>query len=573
MEQLTTQFQQLSIDTNYVDIGPSPFPIPTHTTNPFALEAHKKTVLYSMSKYFYTYEIEQVLAMHRPDDTFVEDIYNDFFEGDIPYHDIIKDDIYYKALHYVESQFKPPQKCRPAHIFDVRYHYNHERSSNAEAPFSTESHYRDQVIHPSPTPKDYAPYSLGTMYNIVFDETRRFHHLIKNGANYKDFLWYIVHHNRYMLTKPEKLSKTRTVSGFPRPQNIAWIQFTWSYLNWMRTRDSRTSPMLWNFETNLGGWLRLNYLLFIDYHSHSIITLDKRTFDKYYFFSIQDDIDTMFESFIEFDNGYLPTVDYPDTASSWSITKGNRLRRLFRWLTYSFRNCPTVFLDGRMYRRKFAGMPSGVYTVQIFDTIYFAITDTDVLLRMGLNLDQITFRKGQGDDIISKIAVCIPPNEHAQFLETYSRIDNARFGSTVSPDKSEIHNTPQGVEVLGYRNNNGLPVRSTTDLLGALYHTKARKPTESITMSVAVGIAYASLLHDPRIYKCCKDIYNYYADQGHTLSQSWLRRTTRWTNLPIATTTSFPTEDEIRANLFDFSFEPRKKTQDSYPRDHFLSDF
>jgi hypothetical protein len=574
MEQLIAQFQKLNINTNYVNIGHFDRLQLPHATNQYALEAHKRTVLHAMAQHLYTHEIEEILSMRRPDPNQIELVYSDFFAGDIPPHDIDKDEIYHQALDYVTTLFAPPQKCRPAHIFDVRYHYPHERSSNAEAPFSTEDHYRQQAPkHAQLVQGQPGTYSVGNMFNIIFDESRRFHHIIKNGAPFDDYLWYIQLHNRTAIVGPDDPDKIRSVSGFPRPQNIAWIMFLWPYLNFMKTRDPRSSPMLWNFETNLGGWLRLNYLLFTGFHRCTIITLDKHKFDKFYYFAIQDDIDRMIQSFIDFDNGYLPTKDYPDTQSAWTAHKGNRLRRLFKWLTYSFRSCPTLTPHGQLFRRKFAGMPSGVFPVQIFDTIYFAITDTDVLLRLGISLNQIRLRKGQGDDIITQLTVCIPPDQHQPFLDAYSAVDTQRFGSKVSTSKSEIRNSPHKAHVLGYRNNRSYPTRSTIDLLASLYHSKARLLNESTSMATAVGIAHASLYHDPRVYRICKNVYYYYAEKGFTMNQNFLRRSTAWTGLDLSDVTEFPTPDQICQKLFDFSFEPRKQTVDYFPRDHFLSTF
>jgi hypothetical protein len=572
MDLLISAMNKLSIFTNYLFLGNVDHRQMPVQTNNDALEAHKKTVLVAMSKYIYTYEIEEVLSLRRPDPNDIELVYKDFFQGDIPKHDIVKDATYYAAVTHVTNLFRPPQPCRPAHIFDVKYHYPHERGSNAEAPFSTEKYFRDLAPRHEPGWKGNL-FSVGNMFDIIFEHTRRFHHHIKYGARFSDYLWFIQLHNRTSLVKAHDPDKIRSVSGFPRPQNIAWIQFLWSYLSWMKTRDPKHSPMLWNFETNLGGWLRLNYLLYTGFHQCTIITLDKSRFDKFYFFDIQDDIDTMIESFLDLSRGYLPTVNYPDTEINWQPHQTERLRRLLHWLFYSFRNCPTVTPHGQMFRRLFAGMPSGVFPVQLFDTIYFAITDTDVLLRMGISPNQIRLRKGQGDDIITQLYFCIPPSEHQSFLQEYSRIDTERFGSIVRPEKSEIQNTPHNAHVLGYRNNRGYPKRDTIDLLGSLYHAKARQINESISMSIAVGIAHASLMHDKRIYNVCKNVYYYYADQGFTMNQSWLRRFYGYTGLDLSDVTEFPTPDRICKSLFDFSFEPRKQTVDYFPRSHFLSEF
>jgi hypothetical protein len=518
----------------------------------------------------YTSEIEQVLNMQRSDPSNIDLVLDDFFEGNVPQHEIRKDDTYYKALNYVYDKFSPPMQYRPVHFSDIQYHYPFEWSSNAEAPFSTEPHYREQA----PKRDQGNPFSFGNMKTLVFNESRRFLHEIKHGADFDKYLWHIQLHNRTSVTRIGDPSKIRSISGFPRPPNIGWIMFLWPYLAFLRRMDSTKSPMLWKFETNLGGWLRLNYLLMQNHLSCSFIMLDKSKFDKYYYFSIQDDIDTMIYSFINFDDGYLPTHQYPDERN-WSPTKASRLKRLYSYLCYSFRNTPIAIPNGQLYRRKYANMPSGIYNVQIYDTIYLAITDTAVLLHMGFSLEQILLRKGQGDDIITKLGVIVPPNEHQAFLSTYSQIDHDLFGSTVKPEKSDIRNTPQGCKVLGYHNNNGFPERDSIELLAQLYHTKARRISESITMSIAVGIAYASFYKDKRVYNVCKDTFDYYASQGHTLSLTWLQRFYAYTGLDFSTLSStvFPTPADILSPCFSFDFQQNQNNEKFFPMTHFSAMF
>jgi hypothetical protein len=570
MEQLTLLFSNLKVSDNYEQLNRTvPASVP-HTTNDPGLEYHKKTVLKSMCKFLYTSEIEQVLNMQRSDPTNLELVYTDFYEGNVPYIEIKKDQTYYKALNYVYDIFKPPMQHRPVHLSDIQYNYPFEWSSNAEAPFATEPFYREQA----PRITQGNTYSFGNMKEIVFRETRLFLHQIKDGAPFDQYLWHIQLHNRTSVTKIGDPEKIRSISGFPRPPNIGWIMFLWPYIAYLKRMDSTKSPMLWKFETNLGGWLRLNYLLMQNYLSCSFIMLDKSKFDKYYYFQIQDDIDEMIYSFINFDEGYLPTNVYP-TDRQWSPLKANRLRRLYRYLCYSFRNTPIATPDGKLYRRKFANMPSGVYNVQLYDTIYFAITDTCVLLHMGFRLKQIILRKGQGDDIITKLGIIIPPNEHQAFLSQYSAIDHELFGSTVKPEKSDIKNTPQGCKVLGYTNNNGFPERDSLELLSNLYHPKSRRASESITMSIAVGIAYASFYHDKRVYNVCKDTFDYYASQGFTLSIPWLQRHYAYTGLDFSNLSSdaFPTPEDILSPLFSFDFAQCKNDEKFFPMSHFSTMF
>jgi len=339
-------------------------------------------------------------------------------------------------------------------------------------------------------------------------------------------------------------------------------------------RNPGVTPLLWGYETTLGGMIRINYELFTSYMQGSIVTLDKSRFDKFYMFEIQDDIDLLVESFIDFDSGYMPTKEFYSTHETWTAEKATRLRRLFRWLNHCFRNAPTVLFDGSMYKRQWFGMPSGVYTTQYYDTLHFGITNTTVLFHMGFLSHHILLYKGEGDDIIFKLSVLLPPNVHSSFLTEYQRIDDEYFGSIIRPEKCEIHNTPNGNTVLGYTNRNGFPHRSTIDLLAQLYHTKQTHPDPSRTMAMAVGIAHASLCFDRRVYYVCRDIYNYYKRLGITPSREALRRTL-YTGEPFSELPSckeFPSIHEIQKSIFNFNYGLPPTMQTFWP-DWFLADF
>ncbi|QUP79369.1 RNA-dependent RNA polymerase [Leucocybe candicans partitivirus 1] len=570
MDSLIHQFSQLTIATNFELVGQSDFRPHPPFQRFIAVENHKKTVLKAMSKYFYIHEVETVLQDKlRSDIQSIESIEKDFFDGDIPYHPLIRDDNYKRALANITERFRPPRKCRPTHIFDVQHHYPHKRSSNAEAPFSTQPFFKDQL------PKDTKP-TFGNMEDIIFKWTRHIIHNIKHDIDtFDDHLYYILLHNKSAIINADDPNKVRSISGFPRPQNIGFIQLFWSYMAWLKRHPGNT-PLLWGYETILGGWLRLNYELSRSYIRTTIVTLDKSRFDKFYMFEIQDDIDNMFlNEFLDFDNGYVPTTAYDQTHLTWTPEKAARMRRLFLWLCYSFRNTPTVIHDGRMYRRKWFGMPSGVYTTQLYDTIHFGITNMTVLYDMGFSDQQILLYKGEGDDILFQLAVFIPPNMHQEFLTTYAQIDNQRFGSITRPEKCEVHNTPQGVQVLGYRNNRGLPKRDDIDLLAQLYHTKSLNPTPSKTMAMAVGISYASCGLSKRLYATCKDIFEYYESQGYTPDE----RTFSYTfysdilTKPMINFKRFPKRIELLDHLLNFSYDSPETMERFFPRSHFLDDF
>jgi len=580
MEELTTKFQGLNMKTNFTQISDFPFKPTPPRPRPIAILNHQKTVLVALAKNLFPDEIKQILYERKRSDVLSEEsVLADFMQGDINYHHVNKDYNYVRAVNYIERKFRPSTKVRPAHIFDVKYHYPHKNSSNAEAPFSTEPFFLSKLRDPEYTSShnlnaDPKP-TMGNMKDIIFEWTRLIHHRIKDGTDSFDkHLYYILLHNKSALIDKDDPNKVRSISGFPRPQNIGYIMFFWQLFAYYK-RNIGSTPLLWGYETILGGWFKLNNELFRSYMTTSIITLDKSRFDKYFLFQVKDDIDDMYWSWIDFDNGYIPTRGYPDTQTDWTPHKADRLRRLFSWLLYSHRKTPTVIYDGRTFIRNFAGEPSGIYTTQVDDTLYFGITNATCLFNLGFHENDILLYKGEGDDILMQLALFIPPNEHQSFLEEYARIDNQLFGSITKPESCFITHQPNGTTVLGYTNIHGLPHRDTIDLLAQFYHTKAVNPTPSKTMAMAVGFAYASMGLDKRVWRVCKDVFEYYNRQGYTPDERTFSLTfyTDILTTPFIDFTTFPTISEIQKNLLNFDYSAPLTMQRFYNRDWFLADF
>lgn len=578
--------QPKDMPTNFLFAGYSPFKPQAPQVNLAAVESHKKAVLHALTRHLYTTDIEFILNERKRSVVTEESVLHDFFTGDVPYHKVIKDVHYYCALGQTYTAFQPPRKCRPVHLLDVEHHYPHKASSNAEAPFSTEPFFRKQLRDPTYIERNLPPQtdprpSFGHMKPIIFDWSRRFIHEIKNGAPFDKHLYYILLHSKTALIDTDDPNKLRSISGFPRPQNLAYIMLFWSYTAYLKRSVGKT-PLLWGYETITGGWFKLNNELFNSHVRGSIVTLDKSRFDKYYSFQIQDDIDTMIRTFLDFDHGYIPTKEYPNTDTTWSSSKSHRIELLYQWLCFSFRKCPTVLFNGEKYTRLHSGMPSGVYVTQLYDTIHFHITNYTILFAMHFSASQIVLHKGEGDDIIFKLSVLIQPNEHEDFLTTYAHLDRTYFGSEIRPKKCEIKNNPNDVQVLGYRNNHGLPTRDPLELLAQMYHTKMSTPTPSKTMATAVGIAYALMQVRPTpenktrhsAYLVCKDIYEYYQSQGYTpderaFNMTFYQDVHSGISVPFDT---FPTTSDIEQNLMNFSYAA-PKTMSRYWPDWFLDDY
>jgi hypothetical protein len=116
--------------------------------DPESIARHKLTVLHSMAQHLTRDNISQVINGYRRSEITEELILNDFFNGDVPPHRIPKDRHYYAALEYTRRSFAPPTPARPAHLLSVEHHYPLKTKSNAEAPFSTEKTFLDQLNSP-----------------------------------------------------------------------------------------------------------------------------------------------------------------------------------------------------------------------------------------------------------------------------------------------------------------------------------------------------------------------------------------------------------------------------------------
>jgi hypothetical protein len=348
--------------------------------------------------------------------------------------------------------------------------------------------------------------------------------------------------------------------------------FYWEYLAWIKQNPGST-PMLWGYETFTGGWFRLNAELFNGLLRRSFLTLDWKRFDKRAYFTLISRIMLGIRSFLTFDEGYLPNINYPDTATDWTTDKSVKLDRLWLWTLENLFNALIVLPNGDMYRRHFAGIPSGLFITQLLDSWYNYTMLATLLSALGFNPKQCII-KVQGDDSVIKLHVLIPPSDHEPFLARLQELADYYFKAVISMEKSEVRNTLNGVEVLSYRNHNGLPHRDEILMLAQFYHTKARNPDPSITMAQAIGFAYASCANHNRVLWVLKDIYDYYKDQGYSPNPAGL--TLVFGNSPDRQALQisldhFPSKFEIRKYLTSTTYENVEQNRRTWPLDYFLT--
>jgi hypothetical protein len=570
--------------------------------------AHQQTLHHAFERFLYPDEIDKIENKLRRSEMTEQAILDDFFANDVEKHEVPMDTHFEYGLSAMLDAFRPPQKCLPAHIFDVQHHYPYKWQVNAEVPFSTDSYFlkslptfgqifkrlHDVYSHISidwhrrygsritTLMNEKIPAKFGPLKETVFSWTHRWHHVIK--SNFLDlaglekdyyfdsrYIFPMLLHTKTAIVKKDDPNKMRTIWGCSKPWVIGDTQFYWEYTAWIKLNPGHT-PMLWGYETITGGWLRLNAALFSRFAVHSFLTLDWKRFDKRAYFSVIKRIMLGVRQYLDFSNGYLPTKDYPDTDKTWNHEKAIRLERLWLWTLENLFNAPIVLPDGSMYVRHFAGIPSGLFITQLLDSWYNYTMLATILSVLGFD-PRACIIKVQGDDSIVRLNVLIPPEDHDSFLLKMQELADYYFKAVISIEKSEVRNALNGCEVLSYRHKNGLPYRDEIAMLAQFYHTKARNPNPSITMAQAVGFAYASCGNNERVLLVLQDVYEYYAAQGYEPNRagvSLVFGNSPDLEIPYLDLSHFPDKSEIKRFLLSGVYHNEETRKKTWPLGHFL---
>lgn len=563
MDYLTSAFNRIThwfnVPSNLEYIGTFSLPPGILRVNEVAISNHKKTLEHSFNKYLYAHEIKLITQDYRRSDIDEESILADFFSGDVEKFEVPFDEHVETGLRCMADAFRPPRLCRPAHILDVKHGYPYKWNVNAEPPFSTDEYFLNQRKtfgefirmheyehidkadffrrHPNTESHDLirtiVPPKFGYLKSMIFSWTRRWHHIIKEGFTestglhttgyfYNRFIFPMLLHTKTAIVKQDDPNKMRTIWGASKPWIIAETMLYWEYIAWIKLNPSVT-PMLWGYETFTGGWFRLNRDLFCGFLQRSFLTLDWSRFDKRAYFPLLRRILYTARTFLTFDEGYVPTHSAP-THPQWDHTKAIRLERLWLWTLENLFEAPIILPDGRMYRRHFAGIPSGLFITQLLDSWYNYTMLATLLSALGFDPKHCII-KVQGDDSIIRLNVLVPQDQHQNLMDNLVQLAVNYFNAVVNVKKSEFGNSLNGREVLSYRNHNGFPHRDEIMMLAQFYHTKARDPTPEITMAQAIGFAYASCANNKRVLWALKDVYDYYKDLGYTPNRAGLTLT------------------------------------------------
>lgn len=315
--------------------------------------------------------------------------------------------------------------------------------------------------------------------------------------------------------------------------------------------------LLWGYETIRGGMQELNRLA----RDYSVfIMIDWSRFDQlapftiiYHFWC------TYLPQIIRVDRGWMPIDRYGSDMHirTFASRHGNYMKSnpkyskfatsligkfaphvlVFSFVVYNlisflwmwFVRMVYVTPDGFGYQRTLAGVCSGLFMTQILDSFVNLFLFIDALLEFGFTEDEIRQIRLfiQGDDNIAYLDLDF--QRVFDFYEWLPDYALKRWHMIVSVDKSSITRRRSKIEVLGYRNLHGMPVRDVSKLVATLayperYVTGPKWPI--IMMSRAIGIAYANAGHDFQVHKLCEAAY-WRARKSSGLTEDELR------NIPI----------------------------------------
>lgn len=493
----------------------------TRATEPFYVatgsfaewDVLQRIVEFSIRKHCSSALADKAINGYRRSNSSADALLEDWLKCDIPFHKVPKDEHYLLAIDVTKQLFQPSRILRPVSFPDLRY-YPWKLSVNAEAPYNYDPSWTDYLKQ---------KHSLGlitssrptfhNLYNEIFNYERSQVHRIKEGLHVP--LEWNTAHARSHLVKSDEPDKIRMVHGVPKRLLFVENMFMWPLL---RDYIERESPMLWGYETLLGGWYKLYNLVANKKKRFStFLSIDWSQFDKRAQYEVIDDVHLIWRTFFTFDLGYEPTRFYPSTR-----TDPKRIQRLWDWMTNAVKFTPIRTPDGDLWQRNFATIASGFMQTQLLDSFVNSIMILTCLSSLGINISSPDFLlKVQGDDSFTALLEYIPPLQHSSFLNDLSQFALYYFNAVLSVNKSEIRNTMHGLKLLGFSNKYSSPYKDEAELLAHLFYPE-RRSTHDKLMATSLGIAMASCGNSKCVYDVCKDIFNYLSSKGNTINLAGL---------------------------------------------------
>lgn len=559
-----TDPHDLNNNFEFVAFAPKTTKVSRLYRDPNAYFNYQRTVRHALLKELDGQDAQYIInEFHHPEAT-LDMILDTLRKGDLPDHPVPHDVHYTSARFIAKEAFRPPRPIRPVHFADLRL-YKWNWHPNVEEPFFSDRELEKAVIyaHSMGFLPD-ARMSFGNLRNVVFLRTRLFLHAIKRGEITKPAkLWPMMKiHVKPALTTKDK-TKVRVIYGVSKQHVLAQAMFYWPLFRYYIESDA--DPLLWGFETLLGGLQKMHNIMSIPrLYFRTFITIDWGAFDLRSLFSIQREVYDDQRTYFDFNNGYIPTKFYRQSTAN-----PLHLERLWNWQRDATFEMPFVMPDHTVYRRKYRCIPSGLFTTQILDSHVNYIMIMTILSAMGFDITNLKLYV-QGDDSVVLLIFFIPPDQHAEFKSRFEVLAKHYFDHEARADKTEIHNDPNGVEILGYTNINGYPTRDWRKLLAQLYHPRGA-PNQSVLKARCAGFAYASMYNRNAI-KVLRNIWDYLDSKGIIAADLRQMRDIILfgeSNFEVPTD-HFPSEEEVTRYLRVPHVRQESDRNAYWPSDHFL---
>jgi hypothetical protein len=486
-------------------------PIPSR--NPYGYRNYQNVVKAAIRKNYPGHFANRVIYEYRHPEATLGTIIETLSKADKPVYHIPVDEHFNHAWYLTQLAFAPPQPLRPVHLADMRF-YRWNWHPNVEAPFSTSSKLIAQVSEAAKSGKlQNARMSFGNLQNVVFTHLRSYMHRIKRnqitsfGTKYPQ----VTIHTKPALTKADRPDKVRVIAGVTKLHVIPSAQRFWPLFRyWI---ESGNSPMLWGFETLLGGMQKLHIdMLYPRLYWSTFVTVDWPNYDLGILFEERRRCYMTYETYFDFDNGYIPTKFYPHSEAD-----PQHLHRAWDWIVEATRLMPIVLPDGSTYVMNdgYWFVYSGLFQTQSDDSLINHARILTILSSLGFEISSKVRIRVQGDDSLTKLVFYLPPDQHEAFQAAFAEKGQYYFDTQPKPEKIEINNSPQGVEVLGYVNENGYPSRDEEKLIAMILHPRGN-PTLETLMAKCVGFTYASMYKYPKAIATFRTIWDQLTNEGYT---------------------------------------------------------
>jgi len=290
----------------------------------------------------------------------------------------------------------------------------------------------------------------------------------------------------------------------------------------------RDCCIMYGLETIRGGMMELEK---ISNSFESFLLIDWSRFDHLAPFTITD---FFFEDWLPtkilIDDGYAKIHNYQDHVHSFTAqaakhginieTKNydsppserifaTKVQNIITFVKTWFKEMVYVTPDGFAYRRNYAGVPSGILLTQFIDSFINLSILIDAMVEFGFTDDEIQsfliFIMGDDNSIFAPIKL----DKLTEFFNWFTDYAKIRFGMIINVAKSAITSMRRKIEVLGYSNNYGFPVRSLSKLVGQLAYPERHVSDADMCMR-AIGFAYASCAQSQTFHSLCERVFKYY---------------------------------------------------------------